>query len=84
MFQDWDHILTFLEKAITKIWNEYMSYGNTETQKINLHCLICLELVVTDHFSPGHCTNDDALQNDNTWTEGDDSVTRKGSIDFLK
>ncbi|XP_074378948.1 DNA mismatch repair protein MLH3 isoform X3 [Apium graveolens] len=50
-FKDWDHILTFLEKAITKIWNKYMSYG--------------------------HCTNDDALRNDNTWKEGDNSVARE-------
>lgn len=51
-----------------------------ELKTVDLHCLICLELVVTDHISPGHYTNDDALRNDNTWKEGDDSVSTEGSI----
>lgn len=80
MFQDWDHILTFLEKAITKIWNEYMSYGKTVTQKHQICiALYILNLWVTDHISPGHCVSDDALRNDYTWKEGDDSVTTEGS-----
>lgn len=54
-----------------------------ELKTVYLYCLICLELVVTDHISPGHCTNNDALRNDNMWRKGDDSVTTEGSIDFF-